>query len=356
MTTTPTKSKSKTLTPAEGVAEAEQVALAKAALAQAEIVESEQDLRNRRQEQENALEALEAITEALASGSEPVTQAELIESRNGVEFATLALTGAERRAASLARARSVTTHEVADALMPAVEAMLPGVPLIPTFVAPPTITEADLPIAFLVQSEPSGDTRHGMKGGGAVTATVKLHYFAAIIHRPLERETLERALAGAGIQLDGFPHVSTRDLGDGIFEGTARLKPTAVVPPIPYVTPNPYALTLLASDLGNKLAKTNAVHRRVVSKTAQVASTTTDEHGMRTSSVVVRVATASPSNGAFSTGHAKVVGTPESVAAGEVGTFCEGVGRISAAWLDSSRVTENSGEFVLGIEFISHAA
>jgi hypothetical protein len=356
MTTTPTRSKSKTLSAAEAVTMAEQAALAKAAATQTEATEAEQELRDRRQEQQGALEALEAITEALAAGSGAVAQTELIDARNTLEFATLTLTGAERRASSLTRVRTVTTHDVADALKPAIEAMLPGVPVYSTFVTPPAITEADAPVAFLVQSEPSGNTRYGLTGGGAVSATVHLHYFSTAIHRPLERDTLERVLTEAGIKLDGFPHVATRDTGDGLLQGTARLKPRAIVPPIPTVTPNAVGLNMFATNLAGKLAKTNATHRKVMRQTAEIASNTTDESGVRTSTVVVRVNTGWHSEGSFSTGQAKVVGTPESVAAGEVGTFCEGMGRITSARLDSSRVTESGGEFVLSIEFISYAA
>lgn len=355
MTSKP-KTKAKTFTIAEEIEKAEQTAISQAALSKAEAADAQDSLRARQEEQERVLEALEAITEAIADDPDSVTQAELNEARGALEFANLAVAGAERRISKLPRVAGVTTHEVSDALLPAIQAMLPGVPIYSTFVTPPTVSTDDLPVAFIVQQEQPVDTRYGTKGGGAITAQVHLFYYAAVIHRPLEESTLKKALSEAGIDLDGFPMVRVRDAGDGVLLGSARLRPTAVVPPIPVVTFNPYRLQLLATDLAGKFAKTSLEHRKVAHSSAEVSSTTTDENGLRTTAVVVKVATKPYSNGSFSTGKAKVIGTPESVVAAEAGTFCDGVGRIRSADLTASRRSESGSEFEMSLDFISYAA
>lgn len=338
----------------EQVAEAEAAQLADSDAKRAELAEAREALAQRSHEQESAVTKLELVNDALASGSPTTTAAELGAVRLELEAANMAVAGAQQRVDTLARVGIVATHEVADTLLLPIQTMLPGVDIISTFVTPPSIGEADVPVAFLVQQEKATDPRNGSKGSGRISAEVRLHYFATVIHRPLEESTLERVMDDARIRLEGFMRVGTRELDGGLLENTARLRPSAVTPPVPTLDYHDYREGQLALGIASVLAKTSTRYRKNPRASATRISSTISEDGTRT--VVLDLRATIAALGEFGVKGLSTLGSPESVVGGLIGDFESHLGRITSAQLVSTRYGDQEAEFVVRVELTSKVA
>jgi hypothetical protein len=215
--------------------------------------------------------------------------------RGEVDAANLALTAASRRHQALARQNNNLQTDAARGIVPAIEKLLPGVPV--HVIAAPVTTvpsSGDLPVVVLRQLDNStfrdgrsGWMKSGAMGARPVPVSVQVHYFRSSLHTPLDRRALESALSELGLNARTKVGASTDQLDDGLVRDmlTVESSESAPVPAMPDLDESRLGGSP-AAQLGRVIARKVAKASGSVVDATEARSVTTETiDGIRTTTV-----------------------------------------------------------------------
>lgn len=186
-----------------------------------------------------------AIRSAWQKGKGEATALDLIEAEANIERLTALHKGFKSRAQSCQAKQTPPSHEVAEALVPHVASVLPGVTVLATHAPVSTWEEIPTnlyPVAVIVQTE---ETRTNADTG-AVAAKVEIHYFRTRAHLTLSLEGVEQSAIAASAYLKfgmNRPAQGDRDYVTDVL----RVEVLSAYAPRP-------AIPALASDAGKGFA------------------------------------------------------------------------------------------------------
>jgi hypothetical protein len=174
---------------------------------------------------------VQRVERAVFEGTPPVTEDDYETAIRRERFTNLAMKGTAQRLAAAERAVLSTDTSLAEAVVPFVESVLPGVtPVAVPF--RPTTPPTTLPAAVITQSKPS---RHDRRSG-SLAGEVEVRYFRTRQHREIEagdfeREAEQRAHAVSLTSATGYSE-SANDL----YVDVIRLAVLGCLPDLPEVS------------------------------------------------------------------------------------------------------------------------